>query len=70
VNSLTDYFHTNWAAMTVADWAGLIVTIVIFLLMVGLYVGVFRPENKERFEAQRHIPFHDDRFDAEDNNDR
>jgi len=57
---VNNYFSTNWEAMTVQDWLGLIVTIVVFLLMIGLYVYVFHPANKDKLEAQRHIPLDDD----------
>jgi len=33
VSSLTEYFHTDWEAMTTNDWIGLIITVVVFLLM-------------------------------------
>jgi cbb3-type cytochrome oxidase subunit 3 len=32
----------------------------VFLFMIGLYVYVFHPANKEKLEAQRHIPLDDD----------
>ena len=71
MSKLEKYFHTEWEAMTAHDWAGLILTVVIFFLMIGLYVYVFRPANKEKLESQRHILFDDeDRFDAEEHNDR
>lgn len=71
MNSLQEYFHTDWGAMTVSDWIGLILTVVAFLLMVGLYVYVFRPANREKLESKRQIPFDDDdRIDAENSNDR
>jgi cytochrome c oxidase cbb3-type subunit 4 len=57
---VSDYFSTDWGTMTLQDWLGLIVTIVVFLLMIGLYVFVFHPANKEKLEAQRHIPWDDD----------
>jgi cytochrome c oxidase cbb3-type subunit 4 len=60
VNSIKDYFHTDWSAMTQHDWLGLIMTIAVFLVMIGLYVYVFHPSNKERLEAHRHIPLDDD----------
>jgi cytochrome c oxidase cbb3-type subunit 4 len=60
VNNLKDYFHTDWSAMTQHDWVGLIMTIVVFFVMVGLYLYVFHPANKERFESQRYIPLDDD----------
>ena len=60
MNSLVEYFQTDWAAMTTNDWVGTILTIVIFLLMVGLYVYVLRPKNRDKFESQRFIPFEDE----------
>ena len=62
MNSIKDYFQTDWSAMTQHDWIGLIMTIAIFFVMVGLYVYVFHPSNKERLEAQRHIPLEDERL--------
>ncbi len=60
VNSLAEYFHTDWAAMTVSDWIGTILTVVIFVLMVVVYFQVFRPKNRDRLEARKYIPFEDD----------
>jgi len=60
VNSLKEYFHTDWAAMTLHDWLGMGITIIVFFVMVGLYVYVFHPANKERLEAHRYIPLDDD----------
>lgn len=60
MNNLRDYFHTDWAAMTQHDWLGLIMTIAVFFVMLGLYLYVFHPANKQRFEAQRFIPLDDD----------
>lgn len=60
MNSLVEYFQTDWAAMTTNDWVGTILTIVIFLLMVGLYVYVLRPKNRDKFESQRFMPFEDE----------
>lgn len=60
VNSLLEYFHTDWEAMTTADWVGTILTVVIFLLMVGLYLYVLRPKNRDRFESYKHIPMDDE----------
>ena len=60
MNSLFDYFRTDWEAMTTNDWVGLMTTVVIFLLMVGLYVYVLRPKNRDRLESHRNIPIADD----------
>jgi len=60
VSSLTDYFHTDWEAMTANDWIGLTMTVVAFVLMVIVYFYALRPKNKERLEKNRLIPFGDD----------
>jgi cytochrome c oxidase cbb3-type subunit 4 len=60
VSSLRDYFSTDWEAMTATDWVGTILTVVIFLLMVGLYVHVLRPKNRDKFEKKKFIPMDED----------
>lgn len=47
---ISEYFHTDWAAMTANDWYGLIFTIVVFCLMVILYSWVLKPSNKKNLE--------------------
>jgi len=46
--------------MTATDWFGTILTVVIFLLMVGLFVYVLRPKNREKFESRKYIPLDED----------
>ena len=70
MSSLGEYFHTDWEAMTVNDWVGTILTVVVFLLMVVLYIYVLHPKNREKLEAQRHIPMEDDNVDSENNDGR
>lgn len=60
MSSLLDHFETDWQAMTTNDWIGTILTVVVFLLMVVAYFQVFRPKNRERLEAKKHIPFDED----------
>jgi cytochrome c oxidase cbb3-type subunit 4 len=60
VNKLQDYFHTDWGAMTLHDWLGLGITIVVFAIMLALYLYIFNPANKERLEAARNIPLDDE----------
>lgn len=64
MNSLKEHFATDWAAMTVNDWVGTILTVVIALLMVVLYVYVLAPKNRDRLEAMRNIPFDEDKPDS------
>ncbi len=66
MNSVSDYFSTNWQAMTLHDWLGLGITIVVFLVMLALYTYVLHPANRDRLEAQRHIPLDDDQFHMEE----
>ncbi len=68
MSSLKEYFHTDWGAMTTNDWIGLIITVVVFLLMVGLYVYVLRPKNRDKLERQRFIPVDEERTDSGDKN--
>nr|WP_207301400.1 CcoQ/FixQ family Cbb3-type cytochrome c oxidase assembly chaperone [Marichromatium gracile] len=51
--------------MTVNDWIGTILTVVVFVLMVVAYFLVFRPKNRDRLESMKHIPFDDDDDDDE-----
>ena len=68
MSSLEEYFHTDWGAMTTNDWIGLVITVVVFLLMVGLYVYVLRPKNRDKLERQRFIPVDEERTDSGDKN--
>ena len=63
---MLEYFHTDWAAMTLNDWAGMIITVGVFFLMIWAYVHVFNPKNKEKLESMRHIPLEEDDNDSED----
>ena len=65
MDSVKEYFQTDWAAMTLHDWIGLGITIVVFFVMIALYVYVFHPSNKEKLESHRHIPLDDDDFTRE-----
>jgi len=53
VSSLREYFSTDWPAMTHADWSGLIIVLVLTALMVGLYIWIFNPKNRDKFEQHR-----------------
>ncbi|MCB1760680.1 MAG: cbb3-type cytochrome c oxidase subunit 3 [Gammaproteobacteria bacterium] len=68
MSNLREYFQTDWAAMTATDWVGTILTVVIFLLMVGLYFYVLRPKNRDKFESKKYIPVDDDKIHSGENN--
>lgn len=65
-DKLGDYLQTDWSAMTLHDWLGLFITIVVFFVMIGLYLYVFNPANKDKLEAHRNIPLDDDVLKQED----
>jgi len=47
-------------AMTINDWLGVFFALVAAVGMVAVYVMVFRPSNKEKFEAQRSMALDDE----------
>jgi cytochrome c oxidase cbb3-type subunit 4 len=64
--SIKEHYNKDWSAMTVQDWFGLGVTIVVFLIMIALYVYVFHPSNKKKLEAHRDIPLKEDSLEREE----
>lgn len=63
--SLLKYLHTDWSAMTRADWFGLVSVTLLTLLMVGLYIWVFTPGNKAEFERYSNFVNQDDEMNGE-----
>lgn len=61
---MTDFMNTDWGALTLHDWIGTIITVAVFFLMIGLYVVVLHPKNKEKLESHR-SPDAEDNLDAE-----
>ncbi|OGS95892.1 MAG: hypothetical protein A3K04_03930 [Gallionellales bacterium RBG_16_56_9] len=65
MTKLLDYLGMDAAAMTVNDWLGVFFTVAVFVGMVYVYVMVFRPANKSKFESQRGMALDDeDHIDA------
>ncbi len=60
MNSLREFFHTDWDAMTPTDWSGLLIVLVLTALMTALYIWVLRPRNRDRFERYRDFVNHED----------
>lgn len=65
MTKLMEYLHTDWSAMTLNDWLGVIYTVLGLLAMIIVYVMVLRPRNKEAYDAQADMVL---REDAEHNN--
>lgn len=60
MESVAEYFHTDWAAMTGTDWFGLLAVVTLALLMLYVYVWVFNPKNKGKLEKHRDFVLNDD----------
>lgn len=48
------------ASMTTNDWLGVIFSVLVFIAMIYVYVMVFRPANKDKFESQRGMALDDE----------
>lgn len=57
---LLGYLGMDAEAMTVNDWLGVFFTVAVFFGMVYVYVMVFRPANKDKFESQRGMALDDE----------
>lgn len=51
--------------MTAADWFGLTLTVVVFIIMCIAYYWVLNPKNKESLESHRMMVLDDDEIDLE-----
>ncbi len=54
------YLGMDVEAMTTNDWLGVFFVLVAAIGMVVTYVMVFRPSNKEKFDAQSRMALDDD----------
>mgnify|MGYP005839574849 CR=1 FL=1 len=63
------FFYTDWQAMTVIDWVGLIITVIIFVAFLVLFYWVFRPKNKQRLESHRRMVLDEKQRDSEQDDD-
>jgi len=70
VSNPDGYFYTDWSAMTGHDWAGLLVTVVAFVVMAIAYFQVFRPGNKEKLESHRFMVLDDEITNSGEKNER
>jgi len=60
VTKLMEYFHTDWAAMSMNDWQGVIFTVGAVIAMIVVYVMVFNPKNKDAFDSQSDMALRDE----------
>lgn len=60
MTKLLGYLGMDVEVMTVNDWLGVFFVLVSAIGMVSVYVMVFRPSNKDAFEAQRSMALDDE----------
>lgn len=60
MTKLLEYLGMNVDLMTKNDWLGVFFALVSAIGMVAVYVMVFRPSNKDAFEAQRAMALDDE----------
>jgi len=60
VSKIEAYFSTDWAAMTTQDWAGMLLTVAVFIAMAVAFFYALRPKNAKMLEEQRMTPLRDE----------
>ncbi|WP_127469991.1 cbb3-type cytochrome c oxidase subunit 3 [Thiomicrorhabdus aquaedulcis] len=60
MSKLEQYFSTDWAALTTHDWAGLIVTVLVFLGMLITFALALRPSKRKEMEQEKYKILNDD----------
>jgi cbb3-type cytochrome oxidase subunit 3 len=60
VSTIEHYFSTDWSAMTGQDWAGLIITVLVFLGMLITFWRTLRPSKRKELEQEKYKILNDD----------
>ncbi|CAN8139995.1 conserved hypothetical protein [uncultured Thiomicrorhabdus sp.] len=60
MSSIEHYFSTDWSALTTQDWAGLIITVLVFVGMLITFSLALRPSKRKELEEQKHKILEDD----------
>ena len=60
MNKIEAYFYTDWAALTAQDWAGMLLTVAVFIAMAVAFFYALRPKNAKMLEEQRMMPLRDE----------
>jgi cbb3-type cytochrome oxidase subunit 3 len=60
VIKLMGYLGMDVESMTTNDWLGVFFAVFVFVAMIYVYVMVFRPANKDKFESQRSMALDDE----------
>ncbi|WP_319380426.1 hypothetical protein [Thiomicrorhabdus sp.] len=60
MSRLEHYFSTDWASMTTQDWAGLIITVLVFFGMLITFAMALRPSKRKELEEEKYKILKDD----------
>ncbi|WP_373019239.1 hypothetical protein [Thiomicrorhabdus sp.] len=60
MSNLEHYFSTDWSAMTGHDWAGLIITVLVFFGMLITFWLTLRPSKRKELEEEKYKILKDD----------
>ena len=60
MSNIERYLSTDWASMTTQDWAGLIITVLVFLGMLITFALALRPSKRKEMEEQKYKILEDD----------
>ena len=59
MTKLMEYFHTDWAAMTVNDWLGVMYAVIAVAIMIFVYVFALNPKHKDALNAYGDMVLHE-----------
>lgn len=57
---MEQYLSTDWSSMTGQDWAGLIVTVLVFFGMLITFSLALRPSKRKELEEQKYKILNDE----------
>lgn len=60
MSNLEQYLSTDWSAMTGQDWAGLIITVLVFFGMLITFWLTLRPSKRKELEEEKYKILKDD----------
>ncbi|MDG6774523.1 cbb3-type cytochrome c oxidase subunit 3 [Thiomicrorhabdus sp. ZW0627] len=60
MSNLEQHLGTDWSAMTGQDWAGLIITVLVFFGMLITFWLTLRPSKRKELEEEKYKILKDD----------
>jgi cbb3-type cytochrome oxidase subunit 3 len=54
MDAILEYLSTDWTSLTTQDWAGLIITVLVFFGMLITFTLALRPSKRKEMEEQKY----------------